>query len=232
MLIAAHCRKCGKIMKSQRIDDYQVKTTCSCGFSDYRTMTENIRKVNPFAKRAIFSPYAESEKDKMSATMQRANREHQEIHTLEEISMMVTSDIALSDILSTVATKVVKQLKADVCNIYLLEDEELVLRATHGYDPANIGWFRLKIGEGITGSAALDKKPINIPSAAKDPRNKVFPELNEDRFNSMLSYPIIGGNQLYGVINVQCTSVRVLPEDEFTFISIIANLILSAIKCA
>ncbi|OGR23727.1 MAG: histidine kinase [Desulfuromonadaceae bacterium GWB2_53_15] len=232
MQIAAHCRKCGKIMKNRRIDDYQVKTTCSCGFSDYRTLTENIRKVNPFAKKAVFSPYAVSEKDQQSATMHRTNREHQEMHTLEEISLLIASDIALPDLLATVATKIVKQLKADVCNIYLLEEDELVLRATHGYDPVHIGRLRLKMGEGITGAAALDKKPITLSNAAKDPRNKVFPELNEDRYNSMLSYPIIGGNQLYGVINAQCTSVRALPEDEFSFITIIAKLILSAIKCA
>ena len=230
MTIATRCRKCGKVMTSQRIDNYRVKMTCSCGFSDYRTIMEKIKTVNPFYHKANFTPYMESEKGKMVLTMQRANREHLEIISLEEISMLVSSDFELAEVLQSVAGKLAKQLNASVCNIYLLEGEELVLKATYGFEQEKIGQIRLKIGEGITGAVAKEMQPLNLSRASQDPRYKVFPELNEEKYNSMLSFPITDKKDVFGVINLQTTSMRSFPEDEIYFVSIIANLILSAIK--
>lgn len=230
MQIAARCRKCGKVMNSQRIDNYRVKLTCACGFSDYRTATERIKTINPYFHRANVTPFIESDRGSMILTMQRANREHLEIISLEEISMLVSSDYDLSEVLNFVAEKLANQLKASVCNIYLLDDEQLVLKATYGFDKAHINKIHIQIGEGITGSVAKTMQPINLSKASDDPRYKVFPELNEDKYNSMLSYPITDKKECYGVINVQTTSMRTFPEDELYFVSIIANLILTAIK--
>jgi len=230
MQIASRCRKCGRVMSSQRIDNYRVKMTCPCGFSDFRTMTEKVKTVNPFYHKANFTPYVESEKGKMVLTMQRANREHLEIISLEEISMLVSSDFELPEVLQLVAAKLAGQLNASVCNIYLLEEGDLVLKATYGYEQEKIGQIRLKVGEGITGTVAKEMQPINLSRASQDPRYKVFPELNEEKYNSMLSFPITDKKDIFGVINMQTTSMRSFPEDEIYFVSIIANLILSAVK--
>jgi len=230
MQIAARCRKCGRIMKSERIDNYRVKLTCHCGFSDFRTITEKVKTVNPFYQRASFTPFVESEKGKMVLTMQKANREHLEIISLEEISMLVSSDFDLPEVLEKVAVKVAGQLKASVCSIYLREADELVLAATYGFDKENVGKIRLKIGEGITGTAAREKQHISITKASQDPRYVNFPELNEERYNSMLSFPITDKHDVYGVINLNSTSMKIFTDDEIYFVSIIANLILTAVK--
>jgi len=230
MQIAARCRKCGRIMKSERIDNYRVKLTCHCGFSDFRTITEKVKTVNPFYQRASFTPFVESEKGKMVLTMQKANREHLEIISLEEISMLVSSDFDLPEVLEKVAEKVAGQLKASVCSIYLREGDELVLAATYGFDRASVGKIRLKIGEGITGTAAREKQHISITKASQDPRYVNFPELNEERYNSMLSFPITDKHDVYGVINLNSTSMKIFTDDEIYFVSIIANLILTAVK--
>ena len=103
MQVVARCRKCGKVMKSVRVDNYRVKMSCSCGFSDFRTMTERVKTVNPFFQKASFTPFLEDEKGKMVLTMQRANREHLEIISLEEISMLVSSDLELPQVLQQMA---------------------------------------------------------------------------------------------------------------------------------
>src|SRR5512138_3172516 len=151
MQVAARCRKCGRIMQSQRVDNYRVKLTCSCGFSDYKTVMERVKTVNPFCQKASFTPFIESEKGKMVLTMQKANREHLEIISLEEISMLVSSDFDLPQVLKTVAEKVANQLKVSVCSIYLMDGGALVLAATYGFDASFVGKIRIMIGEGITG---------------------------------------------------------------------------------
>ena len=230
MQLATHCRKCGRIMRTQRIDANRVKMTCHCGFGDFRAMPETVRTANPFYREDLITPHGESEKGRMALIMHRANREHREIISLEEISMLVSLDFELAEVLQSVSTKIAGQLNADVCNIYLLEGEELVLKATHGFDREHVGKIRLKIGEGITGAVAKEMLPLNLANASRDPRFKVFPELNEERYNAMLSFPITDKKDIYGVINLQMTSVRHFTEDEIQFVSIIANLILSAIK--
>ena len=230
MQLVARCRKCGRVMKSERVDSYRVKMTCSCGFSDFRTITEKVKTVNPFYHKAGFTPFLESEKGKMVLTMQKANREHLEIISLEEISMLVSSDFELPQVLRTVAEKVAHQLKVSVCSIYLMEEGDLVLAATYGFDAAFVGKIRIKIGEGITGIVAKDRQHISLTRASQDPRYKSFPELQEEKYNSMLSFPIADKQEVFGVINLNSTSMKTFSDDEIYFISIIANLILTAVK--
>jgi len=217
-------------MKSERVDNYRVKMTCSCGFSDFRTITEKVKTVNPFYHKAGFTPFLESEKGKMVLTMQKANREHLEIISLEEISMLVSSDFDLPQVLKTVAEKVANQLKVSVCSVYLMDGGELVLAATYGFDASFVGKIRIRIGEGITGTVARDKQYISLTRASQDSRYKNFPELQEEKYNSMLSFPIADKQDVYGVINLNSTSMKTFSEDEIYFISIIANLILTAVK--
>ncbi len=230
MQLVARCRKCGRVMKSERIDNYRVKMVCSCGFSDFRTITEKIKTVNPFYHKASFTPFLESERGKMVLTMQKANREHLEIVSLEEISMLVSSDFDLPQVLQMMAEKVANQLRVSVCSIYLMEGGELVLAATHGFDPAFVGKIRIRLGEGITGTVARDKQHISLSRASQDPRYKHFPELQEEKYNSMLSFPITDKKDIYGVINLNSTSMKTFSDDEIYFVSIIANLILTAVK--
>lgn len=230
MQLVSRCRKCGRAMKSERVDSYRLKLTCCCGFSDFKSMTEKVKTVNPFIHRASFSPFLESETDKMVLSMQRSNREHLEIISLEEISMLVSSDFELAEVLQMICNKVAGQLKVSVCSIYLMEEGELVLAATHGFDPSNIGKIRLRLGEGITGTVARDRHYISLSRASEDPRYKLFPELQEEKYNSMLSYPIADKSNAYGVINLNSTSMKTFSEDEIYFVSIIANLVLTSVK--
>ena len=95
MQLTAHCRKCGRVMNSQRIDASRVRMSCSCGFSDFRAMPETVQTANPFYREARFTPHGEYEKGKMALLMRRADREHLEIISLEEISMLVSYDFEL-----------------------------------------------------------------------------------------------------------------------------------------
>jgi transcriptional regulator with GAF, ATPase, and Fis domain len=230
MQLTAHCRKCGRVMNSQRIDSSRVRMSCSCGFSDFRAMPGTVQTANPHNREVCFTPHGECEKGKTALLMRRAGREHLEMISLEEISMLVSTDFELPEVLQSISDRLAAQLKANVCNIYLLEGEELVLKATHGFDPEHVGKIRIKIGEGITGSVAQEMQPLNLANASRDPRFKVFPELNEERYNAMLSFPITDRKAIYGVINLQTTSVHHFPEDEIHFVSTISNLVLSAIK--
>jgi len=230
MEFITRCRKCGKKMKSERVDDYRVKLVCACGFWEYKTMPSASKAINPYYPSDAFSHVKISEEGGIVFQMERANREKMEIMTLEEISMLASSDYALDEVLQSVVEKTAKRLGVDVSSIYLWNGKELVLTATTSFVKEAIGKVKLKLGEGVTGSAAKEGKPIYVKDVSKDPRYKKFAELGEKDYKSMLSHPIIHKGELFGVLNVQTVDIKEFQEDEMYFVSVIANMLLSAIR--
>ena len=112
--------------------------------------------------------------------------------------------MTLQDSLDGVVALVVEFMECDSCLLYLLEDQELVLCASNNPRPDTIGKVRLKLGEGLTGRVARERRLLSISREAYlDPRFKTFTDLPEDTYEAFLSAPVIVRNKVAGVINVQ-----------------------------
>jgi signal transduction protein with GAF and PtsI domain len=112
--------------------------------------------------------------------------------------------MSLSDALQAVVSLVVAFTNSDSCLLYLLQNQELVLCASNNPQPDTIGNVRLKLGEGLTGWVARERRLLSISREAySDPRFKLFTDLPEDTYEAFLSAPIIIRNRVAGVINVQ-----------------------------
>lgn len=116
--------------------------------------------------------------------------------------------MAISDPLHAVLNQIVSfietQLRCDSCFIYVLEENQLVLRASKNPHPDVIDHLGLKLGQGITGWVAEHREPVVIDSGAlRDPRFESFRDLPEDTFEAFLSVPLLARGSLVGVINVQ-----------------------------
>lgn len=225
------CRKCGKKMKSSRVDDYRIKISCTCGYSEYRTAPAATKAINPHFSKESLLPLTFDDSGRFFFE-QRADREQKEIITLEEISMLASSDYDLDEVLKGVVEKTAKRLGVDICSIYLWDGEYLVLRGTYGLAQEAVGKAKLRIGEGITGSAVAARKPLLIPDISTDERYRYFQETKEEQYKikTMYSYPFFLGEKPFGVLNAQTVVSREFSEDEIYFVSVIANLILGAVK--
>src|SRR4029434_2058082 len=83
-------------------------------------------------------------------------------------------------------------IQCDSCFIYILEGDELVLRASRNSHPEAVDRLKLKMGQGITGWVAKHRQPVVVSeNAAGDPRFQLFNELPEDRFEAFLSVPLL-----------------------------------------
>jgi len=138
--------------------------------------------------------------------MQRKNREHLDLLCdISELAALLTGSDNIESFLKQTVEMVNRHMDADVCSIYLLdeESEELVLEATIGLNPDAVGSVRMKVGEGLVGAIFESRSPINEGVASRNPRFKYFEEAGEDRFNSLLGVPIIRGVEKIGVLVVQ-----------------------------
>jgi signal transduction protein with GAF and PtsI domain len=134
----------------------------------------------------------------------RLQRTEQQLRLFQKISRFMVRDMSLQEVLQGVVALMVEFTVCDSCLVYLLDGEDLVLCASNTPHPSTNGKLRMKWNEGLTGWVAREHRMIAIAREAyKDPRFKVFRELEEDTFEAFLSAPIIARNRVVGVINIQ-----------------------------
>jgi signal transduction protein with GAF and PtsI domain len=127
-----------------------------------------------------------------------------QLRLLQKISRYMAREITLGSAFEGVVSLVVEFMACDSCLLYLLQDSELVLCASNNPQPETLGQVRLKLGEGLTGWVARERRLLAISREAfLDPRFKLFTDLPEDAYEAFLSAPVIVRNRVAGVINVQ-----------------------------
>ena len=124
-------------------------------------------------------------------------------------------------------------MKCDSCLIYVLENEELVLRASKNPHPDVVDRLKLHVGEGITGWVAEHSEPVAVSqNASQDPRFRIFHELPEDTYQAFLSVPLMSRNRVVGVINLQHSRPHVHNQREIRLISTAGFLVGAEIEMA
>lgn len=127
-------------------------------------------------------------------------------------------------LLEGVAQSIAEHMQAEVCSIYIYDerDQELVLRATCGLDPAAVNSVRLGLDEGITGQAVRELRPICVDRASMESSYKYFPGIQEERFEAFLAVPILRGVRRIGALVVQTDSAHAFEDSDITALRAIA----------
>jgi uroporphyrinogen-III synthase len=152
---------------------------------------------------------------------------------LHEISSRIAAADSFHMVLERIVEFVTTVIPCDSCFIYVLEDQNLVLRASKNPHTESLGQIGLAIGQGITGWVAEHREPVAIASnASNDPRFKAFKNLPEDHFEAMLSTPIMSASKVVGVINLQHRLPYQHKTHEIRLLSMLGFLVGSEIERA
>ena len=156
--------------------------------------------------------------------------------TLQQIVSTVASSLELTEVLKAVVRLMSDASGVHACFAYLLDEtgERLVLRAASPPYERQAGKVVMERGEGLAWWAAERGEPAFIrDNALADPRTKYFPELEEERFQSLLALPVIGrSGDVIGVITAHTEAPREFSDDEVDFLVTSASLVASAIENA
>src|SRR3954452_25246634 len=159
--------------------------------------------------------------------------EDSHIDVLHEISVRLSAADGFHEVLSRVVDFASGLVKCDACLIYVLEGDELVLRASKNPHPDVVDRLKLRLGQGITGWVAAHREPVAIPEkAAQDPRFQFFHELPEDSYEAFLSVPLMCRGRVVGVVNLQHRQHHVYRRREIRMISTIGYLVGAEIEMA
>lgn len=166
---------------------------------------------------------------------ERLEQKEQELRVLHEVAQDISSNLDLHELLAKIVEMVMHTIAADSCLIYLYDKQadELTLAASNGADDKMVGRVRLKMGEGVTGWVAKEKKPLALEGKAyKDQRFKSFGSLEDEKYEAFLSIPILSKNEIVGVMNIRNRKEHYYPQPQIDLLFTVSRYLGSAIENA
>ena len=163
--------------------------------------------------------------------LSRARRENE---TLYAVIKTVSSSLSIQRVLGGIVDIATDATGCHACFVYFVESGGLVLRAASPRYSHLVGAVRMSLDEGLTGWVARTKTPEFIRERAlEDPRMKYVPELEEERFQSMIAVPILArAGRVIGVIVLHTEAPGEFDDDVLNFLVHTASLVAGAIENA
>jgi GAF domain-containing protein len=163
-------------------------------------------------------------------------REQERIEMLGRIGQQVGQTLDLATVLETLYAELRIVFGADVIPDVLLFDEakqELYVPFPERFGLSvdvvgRAGQTTFKPGEGICGWVAAHKQPLNVPDVQAEPRYLQFLQTTR----SELAVPILLGERLVGVLDIESPMPAKFSEDEQRLLEAVANQVAVAIRNA
>ena len=154
--------------------------------------------------------------------------------TLHAVIETVSSPLDIDQQLARVVDIATEATGCYAALVYLREADRLVLRAASPVHKHLVGRLTMGVGEGVAGWVARTGEPAFIRDGAlKDPRHRYFPELHEERFQSMAAVPVPDrSGAVVGVIVLHTAAPHEFDEEVLAFLGHTAALLGGAVEHA
>lgn len=134
----------------------------------------------------------------------------------------------LPTVMHDIIELVIEVMEVQACTIHLVEEEGICVAASGGVDPENCEC--IKPGAGPDGIAADTCHPcevvdFDIETGMSRPAGAVF-----EQFRSMLSMPMMDGNNMLGVLSIYKNSAYKYSDQERIFLSFVATQLVGTIR--
>ncbi len=127
--------------------------------------------------------------------------------------------------LDRIAQLIARGMVAEVCSVYVMRGETLVLYSTEGLRKDAVFRTRLQIGEGLVGNIAAHATPLALADAQSHPHFAYRPETGEEIYHSFLGVPVLRSGRVLGVLTVQNQTQRNYTEEEIETLETVAMVV-------
>ncbi len=145
---------------------------------------------------------------------------------LHEIDMVISSSLDLRVTLARLVDLVREQFRVDAADVLLLDPHTQTLgyAAGSGFLTSGIERSRLRMGEGIAGVAALERRRIHLPNLLDPADGFVRSQLLEgEGFVSLYNVPLIAKGNVQGVLETLHRSPLRFDEEQLGFLEAMAS---------
>lgn len=140
-----------------------------------------------------------------SHLLHEAQHRANQLATLSEVSVAISSTLDLETALQRVMDCAVQILNAEAGSLLLMDPrgKELTFEVVLGPTGANLLGLRTEVGKGIVGTVAKTGQPLIINDAPADPRwNVAFDEATDFHTKDILCVPMLSHERVVGVVEV------------------------------
>jgi diguanylate cyclase (GGDEF)-like protein len=166
--------------------------------------------------------------------MEQLNRLISETSTLYETARVLTSQLALADVLATVLRLAGELFQAPAASIRLLDENgarlELAAHAGLGEEYSQRG--PVPLGASAAGRAALTGEPVHIPDVSRDEVYSKGELLQREGFRSLLCLPLIVRGRCIGVVTFYHREPHSYTPEELRFLTTFAGTVSIAVDNA
>lgn len=173
--------------------------------------------------------------------MQSADDLRKQLLLLNRVGNSLRHTNDFPQVCKIIVSEIIAETDAENCSLYVLDSRQqcLYLRAAMGKgDPVPVFFHddsddltRFRLGEGILGQAALQRRPFFIDDVEQ---NSEFIQVDKSpvAVKSLLCVPVIDGDELLGGINLSHSQPGVLGQPLLALLEIIADQTAKALKNA
>ena len=157
---------------------------------------------------------------------------HREVYALYEIARTFGSSLEVKNTLSVLVDKVGQIVPFDTCVVYLYDEVK-------GYATAALAMGRnadllqekcVAPGEGVTGFALSNRRPVNRIHPSLDFADVKLPADND--YSAMASLPLFKDDLLLGALSVYSTSLKEYSDDQLRLLETVTRLASDALANA
>lgn len=134
-----------------------------------------------------------------------------------------TPSLSLDRIVETVA----ERFRIDLCSVYLLDENRLVLKATIGLPTSSVNAVSMRVGEGLAGLAHERSSAVFASPPTAHPHFKHFDGSGEEKYATFLGVPLIYHRKRIGVLVMQTFDPNAVSENDIPVFTAIAGQISS-----
>jgi len=166
--------------------------------------------------------------------MEQLSRRMSETSTLYEAAGILTSQLALNDVLATVIRLAGSLFQAPASSVRLFDDtgERLVLAAHAGLGEEYCRRGPVPLGSSAAGRAALTGEPVHVVDASRDEVYLKGELLANEGLRSLLCLPLLVRGRCIGVMTLYHRRSRSYEPEELRFLSTFASTVSIAVDNA
>ena len=149
---------------------------------------------------------------------------------LMEVSEQITSTLDLEVLMVRIAELVKRVINYKVFAILLLNDKTQVLRirSSVGHPEERVRNLRIKVGEGIVGRAALERRSVLVNDVQSEPSYiESMPSIRSE-----LAVPLILKNRVIGVVDLEVDTPGFFTDQHVNLLELLAGRMAMAIENA
>lgn len=153
-----------------------------------------------------------------------------EIKVQWEVGKAVSATMNVDLILAHALEALFRVFNYPICTIFLHDERKksLYAKAHKGYPAKDARRRMIKMGEGITGRAAAERKILLVPDLSKYPASSQA----HDGAKSKIVIPLVSGNRLIGVLDVESPAIDAFDKEDIIRLSLFCSQVASAINNA